>query len=1046
MFDKVLKFFFGDRKEKELKKVLPIVDAINEEFEKLQAFSDEELKEKVVEVRNSIAEVLNPLETELEELRREYQEIADEKEKNKISNIIDEKTALLKENTQSILDDHLIEVFAIVKDTCRRLVGLEYDVRGHIVRWDMVPFDVQLIGGIALHQGNIAEMATGEGKTLVATLPLFLNSLTGRGVHLVTVNDYLVQRDSEWMKPIFDFHEITIGTITNNMPSNLRQQAYACDITYGTNSEFGFDYLRDNMAVNSKQLVQRNHFFAIIDEADSVLIDEARTPLIISGPVADSKNYYDDINPIIKKLVYLQNQYVQKLMSDIRVLQSNGSYTGEESNELGRKLLLVKRAAPKNKAFIKLMKEPDLKKLVQDYEGWMLRDKKLHELDAELYYSVEEANHSADLCEKGQDELSKLFPNLFVIEHLDEGLAKIDKNESLSLEEKIRQKEKKTSDYIQKSEYLHNISQLIKAYALFEKDIEYVVVDNKVMIVDEFTGRMMPGRRFSDGLHQALEAKENVRIEEATQTYATITLQNFFRMYDKLSGMTGTAITEEPEFVEIYKMPVKAIPTNEKITRADYDDLIYLTKNEKYNAIIEEIEYWHKQNKPVLVGTVTVEVSEILSRLLKRKNIVHNVLNAKYHEKEAEIVSLAGQPGAVTIATNMAGRGTDIKLGQGVITMPKENYRNIPKGVSDTAPFGQPIDGLHIIGTERHESRRIDRQLRGRAGRQGDPGSSRFYLSLEDDLMRLFGSERITGLLQRAGLKGGEAITHPWMTNAVEKAQKRVEEQNFEIRKQLIKYDEVMNQQREVIYKYRRNVLKGYDIKIDIEDMIRNSMENLVLKNTEGIQYPEDWPLDRIRNWLLTQLNINIPLEELNPPRLNQNILYDIICEYALKEYEDRENMIGIETMREIERRSLLEVVDNEWRDHLHEMDILREGISFRAYANKDPLVEYKTESYSLFEELISRIHDQTVRRVYNSYIVTQENIKNLLDKAILTHEDISAYQRSVSPTGDNKPEPAKIQPVKNAEKVGRNDPCPCGSGLKYKKCCGKMESFNDNE
>ncbi|HPK41571.1 MAG TPA: preprotein translocase subunit SecA, partial [Candidatus Cloacimonadota bacterium] len=484
----------------------------------------------------------------------------------------------------------------------------------------------------------------------------------------------------------------------------------------------------------------------------------------------------------------------------------------------------------------------------------------------------------------------------------------------------------------------------------------------------------------------------------------------------------------EPEFVEIYKMPVKAIPTNEKITRADYDDLIYLTKNEKYNAIIEEIEYWHKQNKPVLVGTVTVEVSEILSRLLKRKNIVHNVLNAKYHEKEAEIVSLAGQPGAVTIATNMAGRGTDIKLGQGVITMPKENYRNIPKGVSDTAPFGQPIDGLHIIGTERHESRRIDRQLRGRAGRQGDPGSSRFYLSLEDDLMRLFGSERITGLLQRAGLKGGEAITHPWMTNAVEKAQKRVEEQNFEIRKQLIKYDEVMNQQREVIYKYRRNVLKGYDIKIDIEDMIRNSMENLVLKNTEGIQYPEDWPLDRIRNWLLTQLNINIPLEELNPPRLNQNILYDIICEYALKEYEDRENMIGIETMREIERRSLLEVVDNEWRDHLHEMDILREGISFRAYANKDPLVEYKTESYSLFEELISRIHDQTVRRVYNSYIVTQENIKNLLDKAILTHEDISAYQRSVSPTGDNKPEPAKIQPVKNAEKVGRNDPCPCGS------------------
>lgn len=1045
MFNKLVKFFLGDRNEKELKKVSPVVDAINEEFNKLANISDDELKEKIKTIREEIRKELNPLETELEENRKAYQASADEKEKTRISNIIDEQVKQLKEDTQNVLDDHLIDVFAIVKETCRRLVGLEYDVRGHKMKWDMVPFDVQLIGGIALHQGNIAEMATGEGKTLVATLPLFLNALTGRGVHLVTVNDYLVQRDSEWMSPIFNYHEISVGTILTNMHFNDRKRAYACDITYGTNSEFGFDYLRDNMAINSEQLVQRSHFFAIIDEADSVLIDEARTPLIISGPVADSKNYYTHLNPIIQRLVALQNQFLQRIMSDIRLLQKNDSYTSEQSEEMGRKLLLVKRGAPKNKAFIKLMKEPDLKRLVQDYEGVMLRDKKMHELDADLYFVVEEAHHSADLCEKGQEEISKLFPNLFVMEQLEDILKAVDDNEALSKEDKYKLKEKRTSEFIEKNEYLHNISQLIKAYALFEKDVEYVVVDNKVMIVDEFTGRMMPGRRFSDGLHQALEAKESVTIEEATQTYATITLQNYFRMYDKLAGMTGTAITEESEFLEIYKMPVRAIPTNAQVTRIDYDDLIYLSKNEKYNAIIDEIEYWHKQKKPVLVGTVTVEVSEILSRLLKRKNIVHNVLNAKYHEKEAEIVSLAGQAGAVTIATNMAGRGTDIKLGQTVITQAKEAYRNLKNQVNEEFPFGQPIDGLHIIGTERHESRRIDRQLRGRAGRQGDPGTTRFYLSLEDDLMRLFGSDRITGLLQRAGLKEGDAITHPWMTNAVEKAQKRVEGQNFEIRKQLIKYDEVMNQQREVIYTYRRNVLKGYDIKNDIIEMIQNAVEKVIMANTNGIQYPEDWPMDRIIHWFESNLNVQIPEEELNVKRMSQEVLFDILSECVTKAYEDREQMLGTDTIREIERRCLLEVVDNEWRDHLHEMDILRDGITFRAYANKDPLIEYKKESYDLFEELISRIHEQTVRKVFNSYIVTSENLQNLLDKAILKHEDLSMFQR---PPVDHEKEIEKIklQPQKTALKVGRNDPCPCGSGQKYKKCCGKMESFDGED
>jgi preprotein translocase subunit SecA len=1044
MFDKIMKLLFGDRNIKELKKVTPIVQAINDEFNQLNSLTDDELKAKVTDIHNEIRNTLSPLEIEIDDLMRQYQATANDKEKTNISNLIDQKRKDLKETCQNVLDDNLIEVFAIVKETCRRLLGHEYEVRGHIMKWDMVPFDVQLIGGISLHQGNISEMATGEGKTLVATLPLFLNALTGRGVHLVTVNDYLVQRDSEWMTPIFEFHNLTVGTVLTNMSFEDRKRAYNCDITYGTNSEFGFDYLRDNMATHSEQLVQRRHYFAIVDEADSVLIDEARTPLIISGPVADSKNYYDELNPIIMRLFSLQNQMAQRILSEIRPMLNDEGYTPDEGMELGRKLLLVKRAAPKNKAFIKLMKDPVLKRLVQDYEGILLRDKKLHLLDAELYYTVEEAHHSADLCELGQTELSKKFPGLFIIEQLDETLRKIDLDENLTPEQKYQAKEKKTSEYIEKNEYLHNISQLIKAYGLFEKDIDYVVVDNKVMIVDEFTGRMMPGRRFSDGLHQALEAKENVRIEEATQTYATITLQNYFRMYDKLAGMTGTAITEESEFLEIYKMPVREIPTNEPITRIDYDDLIYLTKNEKYNAIINEIEYWHNQKKPVLVGTVSVEVSETLSRLLKRKNIVHNVLNAKYHEKEAEIVSMAGQPGAVTIATNMAGRGTDIKLGKGVIGHEKQYYRVSKKETDEQLPYGSPIDGLHIIGTERHESRRIDRQLRGRAGRQGDPGTSRFYLSLEDDLMRLFGSERIASLLQKAGLKPGEAITHPWMTSAVEKAQKRVETQNFEVRRQLIKYDEVMNQQREVIYSYRRNILKGFDIKNDIIEMINSSVEKYVLSNTSQSNFAENWDMESILSWFTHTLNVKIPADELKNDRLNQEMLFDILSEFTLKEYEEREKMLGESTLREIERRCLLEVVDNEWRDHLHEMDILREGITFRSYGNKDPLIEYKKESYDLFEQLISRIHDNTVKKVFNSYIVTQENIQNLLDKAILKHEDLSMFQRTAAP--QREPETPKHQPVKTAAKVGRNDPCPCGSGQKYKKCCGKMDSFGDSE
>ncbi len=1050
MFDKLIKKIFGDRHTKEYKKVLPVLELINDLYSTLQVKSDQEIKDRIQEIKAEIYDKLIVIENDIVKTQKEYHDAKEDKLKDSLSIKIDVLKKELKDVTQEILDEFLVEVFAIVKDTCRRLVGHEYMVRGHLMRWDMVPFDVQLIGGIALHQGTISEMATGEGKTLVATLPLFLNALTGRGVHLVTVNDYLVQRDAEWMYPIFEFHNITVGKIITNLEPENRREAYNCDITYGTNSEFGFDYLRDNMAVSPRQLSQRSHFFAIIDEADSVLIDEARTPLIISGPVADSKNYYTDINPLIQRLVHTQNQLIQKFLSEIRALEKESGYTSEQSERLGRLLLLVKRGSPKNKAFQKLMQEHDLKKLVQDYEGVLLRDKKLHELDAELFFVVDEANHGADLCDKGQTEISKIYPDLFVIEQLDEQLKIIESQDNLNLEEKQKLKEKKTSQFIEKNEYLHNISQLIKAYTLFEKDNEYVVMDNKVMIVDEFTGRMMPGRRFSDGLHQALEAKESVEIEEATQTYATITLQNYFRMYDKLSGMTGTAITEEGEFLEIYKMPVRVIPTNEQMTRIDYDDVIYMTKNDKYVAIIQEIEHWYNQKKPVLVGTVSVEVSEILSRMLRGKKIPHNVLNAKFHEKEAEIIASAGQPGSVTIATNMAGRGTDIKLGVGVISKEKEAYRSNTKTVNEEFPFGIPVDGLHIIGTERHESRRIDRQLRGRAGRQGDPGTSRFYLSLEDDLMRIFGSDRIAPIMMKAGIKSGEAITHPWMTSAVEKAQKRVEGQNFEIRKQLIKYDEVMNQQREVIYNYRRNVIKGFELKNDVIDMIESMLEYQIEKTIGDIKYSEDWPLERLTNWLGGNMGVNIPEDEFQNDRLNKEMLYDIFLEYTMKIYAEREIMLGTEAMREIERRSLLEVVDTEWRDHLHEMDILREGITFRSYANKDPLIEYKKEGYILFEELISRVHEQTVKRVFNSYIVTQENVQNLLDKAILRHEDLSLFQK-MSAQASAKKEPEEIEkpkfkPIKNVMKVGRNDPCPCGSGLKYKKCCGKMESFDEED
>lgn len=1049
MLEKLLRKLFGDKTSKDLKTYLPLVDEINSIYETLSQYEDDQIRGRVAEIREEIAQKLSAKREELNDLETRYRETTDDKERNYIDNEIDACKKELKSLTKETLDGYLPEVFALVKDTCRRMVGQSYTVREHEQTWNMVPFDVQLIGGMALHDGKIAEMATGEGKTLVATLPLFLNALVGRGAHLVTVNDYLAMRDSEWMSPIFAFHGMKVGCITTGMSFPERRDAYLADVTYGMNSEFGFDYLRDNMAIAQEQLVQRDFYYAIVDEVDSILIDEARTPLIISGPIAQDKNFYSELRPMVHSLVQAQNSLMQRFLSEAReeLREDNPS---PDNSKLGSLLLKIKRGAPRNKAFAKLMQEGELKKLVNDTEGYYLRDKTMHELDNELFYVVEERQNSCDLCEKGREMLSRGDKDLFLVESLDELYRVIDQDESIPEAEKAIRKERSTARFMDKSEKLHDINQLLKAYSLFEKDVDYVLLDNKVVIVDQFTGRQMPGRRFSDGLHQALEAKENVAIEAGTQTFATITLQNYFRMFEKLGGMTGTAVTEEGEFMEIYKLPVMSIPTNVPITRIDHDDVIYLTKNEKYQAIINEVIHWYENKKPVLVGTVSVEVSETLSRLLRRRNIPHNVLNARQHEREAEIVANAGQPGAVTIATNMAGRGTDIKLGKGVVTQAIENYREIDSRVTEANPYGFPEDGLHIIGSERHESRRIDRQLRGRAGRQGDPGTSRFYLSLEDDLMRLFGTDRLAPMMIKMGLKPGDAIRHPMMTKTVEKAQKRVEEHNFEIRKNLIKYDEVMNQQREVIYSYRRSVLKGYSLRNEIMEMIEETIENVIAENIPENSYPEDWNLSRLSSWFAQGLHIRISEEDLQSDHLNEELLRNSLKELVMQAYLDKEARVGDEMMRRIERYALLEVVDDEWRDHLHEMDLLKEGVHLRAYANKDPLIEYKKESYELFRALIGRIQENVTKKVFTYYFLTEEQRESMLKNAKASHDEANAFSQAAQleeqeasrshPAPPTMDEGMKQRPVQVAPKVGRNDPCPCGSGKKYKKCCGQNE------
>jgi preprotein translocase subunit SecA len=869
---------------------------------------------------------LDPIVVSVKEWADSYRDLRDEDFPKKTEEFIE------RIGRGETLDKILPEAYGLVYETCRRLVGRTWKVVGHDVNWDMVPFDVQIAGAVVLHEGSIAEMATGEGKTLVATMPLYLNALAKKGVHLVTVNDYLAKRDSEWMGEIYCFLGLTAGFLQNEDTPERKREVYQCDIVYGTNNEFGFDYLRDNMKITLDQKVQRGHFYAIVDEVDSVLVDEARTPLIISGPVSGSSHTqnYSYLRSKVEGLVTKQKRMVNELMSEVeRTVKSDGA---EEDDDLGIKLLLARRGDPKNKKYMKIKKEPGLEKLMLRSEADFMREKKLHELDSELYFVVDEKSNTIDITDKGRDNLSPEDQELFVLPDLSLQIKEIDSDDSLSFEEKIAKKDRAYRRYAEKSDIIHNFSQLLKAYTLFEKDVEYVVQDDRVVIVDEFTGRLMPGRRFSDGLHQALEAKEKVKIEGETQTLATITLQNYFRMYEKLAGMTGTAETEEEEFHKIYKLNVHVIPTNRPVRRVDYDDQIFRTKREKYNAIVQEIKRLHANGLPILVGTVSVEVSETLSRMLGREGIKHNVLNAKQHQSEAEVVAYAGQVGAVTIATNMAGRGTDIKLARDVVKCERccilcetpDDCGNCPNPEKRSGCEEDVPCGLQIIGTERHESRRIDRQLRGRSGRQGDPGASRFLISLEDDLMRLFGSERISAVMDKLGVEDGELITHPFITRAIGNAQKRVEMYNFGIRKRLLEYDDVMNKQREVIYGRRDRILFESDLEPVLSGLIGEVVEDIVEKYAPRSLPPDEWDFDNARGDLEGLMLVPFDMPEIQEDEIaDLDIVVDSFKARGLEAFEMRKTTIPEEIKTDFMRMIMLQSIDDKWMDHLYELDYL---------------------------------------------------------------------------------------------------------------------------
>jgi preprotein translocase subunit SecA len=1079
----VLKVFVGDKSKKDVKEIQPIVDKIKALEGEFEALSIDELRAKTTSFKAKIAEALKDINKQIEDLEAEADANDDITRKEDIYAEIDALKAKSYEVSEGVLNDILPEAFATVKETAKRFfhneqlkvtateydrelsaekdyVNLEgdhaiwnnsWDAAGKPVTWDMIHYDVQLIGGVAMHQGKIAEMQTGEGKTLVATLPMYLNALTGNGVHLVTVNDYLAKRDSAWMAPIFQFHGLSVDCIDYHRPNSAaRRKAYNADITYGTNNEFGFDYLRDNMSHAPDDLVQRPHNFAIVDEVDSVLVDDARTPLIISGPIPKGNVHeFNELKPAISNIVELQRKHLTKVFAEAKKLIKEGN-----TKDGAFLLLRVYRGLPKNKALIKFLSEEGIKQLLQKTENHYMQDnnREMPKVDADLYFTIEEKNNQIDLTDKGIDYLSADGDaDFFVLPEMGMEIAKIEK-EGLSKEEEAQKKEELFRDYSVKSERIHTLRQLLKAYTLFEKDDEYVVIDNKVKIVDEQTGRIMDGRRYSDGLHQAIEAKENVKIEDATQTFATVTLQNYFRMYSKLSGMTGTAVTEAGEFWEIYELDVVEIPTNRPIARNDKDDLVYKTKREKYNAVIDHVTDLSNAGRPVLIGTTSVEISELLSRMLKLRNVPHNVLNAKLHKREADIVAEAGKSGIVTIATNMAGRGTDIKLSKEV----------------------KEAGGLAIVGTERHDSRRVDRQLRGRAGRQGDPGSSQFYVSLEDNLMRLFGSERIAKLMDKMGLEEGEVIQHSMISKSIERAQKKVEENNFGIRKRLLEYDDVMNAQREVIYKRRYHALFGDRLKVDIANMIFDTSEAITENNKVAQDY-KNFEFELIRYF-----SMSAPVSEQEFEKMGVQKIAGIVYKEAYKHYqqkmehsasrafpviknvyEDESNNFerisvpfsdgqktlqvvtnlekayeteGVQLVKDFEKNISLAIIDDSWKTHLRKMDELKQSVQLAVHEQKDPLLIYKFEAFELFKAMLDQVNRDVISFLFKGEI-PEGNVSNIhearqrkKEKVETQKEDIpniderAAQSRAAGNTQQQRRPQVTETITRDQPKIGRND------------------------
>jgi preprotein translocase subunit SecA len=1069
MINYIIKKFAGSRNEREIKKMRPLLNKINEHEVELQKVSDDALRQKTADWKARLSQI------------KDNAELA------------------------AALNEILPEAFAVVKNTCRRLCGSEINVREHPLKWEMVPFDVQLIGGACLHTGRIAEMATGEGKTLVATLPVYLNALTGRGVHVVTVNDYLAARDSEWMGAVYKFLGLTVGVILHDQEPSVRREQYNCDITYGTNAEFGFDYLRDNgMATRRELQVQRGHYFAIVDEVDSILVDEARTPLIISGPsvVVTADTQYGQYKPQIESLVQAQQRLCARFLKEAEDLlgklhPEDGSQPkdpDEIERQIGLLLYRVKTGQPTSTELLKLLEEPANLRMMNKSELELHADqskKLLYAEKEELFFAIDEKSHEADLTEKGRNFLSPKDPDAFMLPDIGTALHEIDNGPETDPRKRLEAKTSIQNEFEAKAQRIHAISQLLKAYSLYLKDVQYVVQENKVIIVDENTGRLMTGRRWSDGLHQAVEAKEGVEIERETQTLATITIQNYFRLYQKLAGMTGTAETEASEFLDIYKLGVAVIPTNRPVARKDANDSVYKTRREKYEAVLKEIQATHNQGRPILVGTISVEVSELLSRMLKRAGIIHSVLNAKYHQQEAEIVARAGQRGAVTIATNMAGRGTDIKLGPGVVwdveyepnpeksgehryKLTERSTREVkfiePDSVAASAfslkPHLKVAGGLHVVGTERHESRRIDRQLRGRCARQGDPGSSHFFISLEDDLMRLFGSDRIVKYMEKMGLEEGQELEHPLLNRSIEQAQKRVEQHNYQIRKRTLEYDDVMNKQREVIYGFRNEIINSDDVR----DRLMDIMETVVIQKVEEF-CPRDseigeWRARSLADWVNLNFPLGMPEEEIVKAAKDgheapvADSIFDgltpaqfsvctFICDHVRKAYDLKVSFEQPDALKVLERHTILSAIDHLWQEHLYEMDSLRTSIGLRAHGQRDPLVEYKAEAYRIFEELMVNIKTEICHNIFRS-ASSMRAFEDFLRNAPreTRHDSGSTFGGEAKPgqarASDVVSEAAdqlskeKPKPKRTGPKVGRNDLCPCGSGKKYKLCCGK--------